>query len=220
MSETGRVVLEAFVVAAVGLGVGLAANTMSPRGLSVSRNYFPKATEGGGTTQPSNGTIGVEPPATTQGVAATQETVVSPPGHAAVERLRNNGLQPISHDEVVQAFNDPQHQVDAILFVDARDDEHYRKGHIPRAVQLDHYRLERYIDVVLPLAQAAEKVIVYCNGGDCEDSEFATIELRNRGVDPTRLFIYVGGMKEWEAGGLPVEKGDRNSGDISTGAAR
>ena len=56
--------------------------------------------------------------------------------------------------------------------------------------------------------------MVYCNGGDCDDSESAAILLRNVGIPNLKLFVYVGGIKQWMANGLPVETGARNSGNL------
>jgi rhodanese-related sulfurtransferase len=58
------------------------------------------------------------------------------------------------------------------------------------------------------------KVVVYCSGGECEDSEFAAIMLRDAGVPRDILFVYAGGILEWKATGLPVETGARLSGEI------
>src|SRR2546428_640022 len=67
----------------------------------------------------------------------------------------------------------------------------------------------------LPACQAAQQIIVYCNGGECEDSEFATVRLRDEmGVAREKLYIYAGGIKEWEQRSLPVESGSRNSGKL------
>ena len=56
--------------------------------------------------------------------------------------------------------------------------------------------------------------MVYCTGGNCEDSEFATLTLKEAGVPQERLSIYVGGMTEWVAEGSPVEVGERKSGKM------
>jgi rhodanese-related sulfurtransferase len=58
------------------------------------------------------------------------------------------------------------------------------------------------------------KVVVYCNGGECEDSEFAAIMLRDAGVPREALFIYAGGITEWKAQRLPMEAGARRSGEL------
>jgi rhodanese-related sulfurtransferase len=56
--------------------------------------------------------------------------------------------------------------------------------------------------------------VIYCNGGDCDDSESAAITLRDVGIANPKLFIYTGGITEWTTNGLPVEIGGRNSGNL------
>ena len=117
-------------------------------------------------------------------------------------------------NEVTALFRDPRHDQGLVAFIDARDDAHYQAGHIPGAWQFDHYRAEAYLPAVLPVCMNAQQVVVYCNGGTCEDSEFAAVLLRDAGVPRTSLFVYVGGITEWKSNGLPVETGARRSGQL------
>src|SRR5437762_6878331 len=121
--ELKRVLIEALVVAALGLVVALAANLVSPRGLSLTRDYFPGAQGGGvsGGNGQSNSHAGAMDP------------------EAVAARLRAKGLQPINGSETQQLFRDPQREQDLIVFVDARDDRHYEEGHVPGAYQFDRY---------------------------------------------------------------------------------
>ncbi len=64
------------------------------------------------------------------------------------------------------------------------------------------------------MAQIAERVVVYCNGGNCEDSELAASLLRDAGIPAEKLQVYLGGFTEWEAQGMPVEIGVRSSGQL------
>jgi rhodanese-related sulfurtransferase len=191
------VLLEASLVGALGLVVAFAANALSPRGLRLTRNYSPgKAL----TVSQSSGND-----AGTNGVAM-----------AAVldKQLRAEGLQLADKNQVAKLFGDPQREQGLVIFVDARDDEHYGAGHIPGAYQLDHYRPENYLEAVLPACQAAQTIVVYCKGGSCEDSEQTALFLRDAGVPTGRLFVYAGGFDEWLADGRSVETGQRNSGQL------
>ncbi len=76
---------------------------------------------------------------------------------------------------------------------------------------------ERYLGAVLPACNAAQQVVVYCDGGDCELSEFAAEFLRSSaGVANDKLFVFSGGLKEWERRQLPLEIGERKSGQFRT----
>jgi rhodanese-related sulfurtransferase len=199
MRKATAVGFEALLVAALGLFFALAANALSPRGLRLGRNYFPDA----GTTASATHSSG----------AATTPASTNP-ASATLQRLQQRGLQLISSNEVVELFRDPRHEQGLVVFIDARDNSHYAAGHIPGAWQFHHYRAEDYLPTILPACLNALKVVVYCNGGECEDSEFAAIMLRDAGVPRETLFVYAGGIIEWKAGGLPVETGARLSGTL------
>jgi rhodanese-related sulfurtransferase len=194
------VVVEALLVATLGLVFALAANALSPRGLRLSRNYFPDA----GTT-----------PSATNVSATTITSVSTNAVGATIQRLQQHGLQLVSSNEVVELFRDPRREQGLVVFIDARDDQHYAAGHIPGAWQFHHYRAENYMPAVLPVCLNALQVVVYCAGGECEDSEFAAIMLRDAGVPREALFVYAGGITEWNAHGLPVEIGVRGSSTLA-----
>jgi rhodanese-related sulfurtransferase len=154
-------------------------------------------------------------PATNAGsphATGTNSGALSPAQFLAAQ-LKEKGLQLLDARQTLQRFYDPRFQQGAIIFIDARDEVHYQQGHIPGAYEFDPYRAEKYFDAVLPVCQKAEQVVVYCNGGDCDDSENAAIWLRdNAGIQNQKLFVFGGGITEWATNGLPVEIGARNSG--------
>ena len=181
--------VEAFALAALGAALAFTANAISPRGLKLSRNYFPS----------------------TQVISASVSNAVP------AQKLRDQGLQVIETAAVSTIFRDPRVQDGLIVFIDARNTQHFQEGHIPGAYEFDHYRPEQYLPDVMPVCQTAEQIIVYCTGGDCEDSQFAAIFLRDSlGLEKNKIFVYIGGIHEWQAAGLPVETGERNSGKIRT----
>ena len=84
----------------------------------------------------------------------------------------------------------------------------------PGRTSLIAYYPEKHLLTVLPACLNATKVVVYCGGGECEDSEFAALALKEAGVPQERLFVYAGGMTEWATNGVPVELGERKSGNL------
>jgi len=184
---------EALVIVLAGGALALVANALSPRGLQLGRNYFPAAAS---TTAGETG-----------GLAATGASNPAAP-------KRPHGFPVVSRAEVEALLQDPGYASGTVLLLDARNDAHYRAGHIPGALQFDHYRAEQHLGVVIPASFAARRIVVYCGGGTCEDSEFAARMLRDAGVPAERLFLYEGGMADWQAAGLPVETGARFSGEI------
>ena len=129
--------------------------------------------------------------------------------------MKQKGLQLIDGHRAVQLFHDSHLKPGVIAFIDARDEEHYQAGHIPGAYEFDPYHPEKYFPAVLPVCQAAEQIVVYCNGGDCDDSKTAALLLRDVGIANQKLFIYGGGITEWTNNHQPVETGARNSGNLS-----
>jgi len=199
-----RVLLEAVLVAAIGTALAFVANALSPRGLKLTRDYFPG----------SNRTGTSSLPATNSAKAGAGANPAKPSAaELALARLKEKGLQVVDCKQAQELFHDPRYTQGTIAFIDARNDEHYQKGHIPGAWQFDRYHPENYLAAVLPVCQMAQQVVVYCAGGDCEDSEFAALFLRDSAQVPgEKLFVFTGGWTEWTERGLPVETGSRNSG--------
>ncbi len=194
--------LEAAAIAAVGLTLGLIANGVSPRGLVLSRDYFPPTPVQGREARalPSGDRQ------TAPGAATAKDRVLV--------RLAELGLPAVDFAGARALFEDPRHAQELIVFVDARNDAAYTAGHIPGAYQFDRYYPERFFPTVLPVCDTAELVVVYCTGGDCEDSEFAARALLHAGVARERLRVFAAGMDEWRRHGMPVEVGPRGSGDF------
>jgi rhodanese-related sulfurtransferase len=116
--------------------------------------------------------------------------------------------QDIHTPEVIEIYNDPATRYGANLFIDARPDDAFADGHIPGAIQVHAYEIERYLTPeILEQIESAEKVIVYCGGGKCEDSIFLCRDLIEFDVPYDKLYLYGGGFKAWSAREMPVDKG-------------
>jgi|KBSSwiStaDraftv2_1062776.scaffolds.fasta_scaffold279104_2 rhodanese-related sulfurtransferase len=207
-----RLMVETAAVLLTGAVIALLANLLSPRGLSLTRDYFPasKPAPTAGAPGATHNTGSAPPGPLAPGTPADAAAVVE----KAAARLKEKGLQPMAHAEVERLFRDPRFEQERVLFVDARDDHHYEAGHIPGAYQFDRYFPERYFPTLLPACQTAEQIVVYCTGGNCEDSEFAAMALRDAGIAADRLAVYVGGITEWNTKGGPMELGARKSGQL------
>lgn len=186
-------------MALVGGALSLVANAVSPRGLKLSRDYFPTAS-----AAPGSGSL-------TNGATAPGYTNAATPLEALAERLREKGISMVDSNQAIQWFNDPKFREERIIFLDVRDDAHYQGGHIPSAYQFNYYQPDQHLPVVLQAGQLAEQILLYCNGGNCEDSELAA-QMLSSAFPPGKLHVYSGGMSEWSSNSLPVELGARNSG--------
>jgi rhodanese-related sulfurtransferase len=119
-----------------------------------------------------------------------------------------HGLQVMTYQEALEMFEDDGYALGTCIFVDARNDGLYQEGHIPGAFQLDHYRSDEYLPRLLPIAKSAERVVIYCEGGDCEDSLFAANDLLEADVDYEVIFLFEGGMSEWLKNDGPITEGE------------
>jgi len=185
-------------VAATGAALALAANALSPRGLTLARNYFPNDPRGSAAGAPA--------------------AAVGAPGGSPAEqvqaRARELGLGVADSNLVSRLFSDSRREQGGVVFIDARDTEQYQAGHIPGAWQLDYYHKEEFLPAVLPVCLAAQEVVVYCNGGACEDSLLTASVLLAPVVPKEKLFVYAGGYTEWTNNRLPIELGPRGSGRL------
>jgi rhodanese-related sulfurtransferase len=191
-----RTLLEALGVSLIGALLAFAANALSPRGLSLSRNYRPALTN-------------VAPALTQAATNSPTKTTNAQPSHLEQLRLRlqAQGFQMADSNQAIQLFHDPRREQERILFVDARTQDEYQAGHIPGALLLDYYHMEPHLPGILQASTLAEQIVLYCNGGECEDSELAAILLKGVNVPKEKLCVYAGGMNEWTNLALPVELG-------------
>ncbi len=187
------------MVAISGALLGFAANALSPRRLNLTRNYFPDLRSAATNAVAGTNVVG--------GLTASNAPSV-------LQLLQQVGLRAANSNDAAQFYTDPRRQLNLLAFIDARTDEHYQQGHIPGAYLLDWYRVENYIPTVLPACQMAQEIMVYCNGGECDDSIKAATFLREAGVPADKLRVYVGGFSEWSTNRMPIELGQRNSGNV------
>jgi rhodanese-related sulfurtransferase len=198
------ILFEGLLVTVAGGIFAFSLNALSPRGLALTRNYFPQdqirlVHSAGGSSGPP-------------GSSRTND--VSPLA-LLMARLREQGIEAADGQRVATWFHDPRHDEGLVVFVDARDDQHYQEGHIPSAYQLDNFHPFDYLATVLPACQLAEQVVVYCNGGNCDDSLGVATVLVSANIPKEKIAVYLGGITEWSTNGLPIEVGPRNSGQVS-----
>ena len=195
---------EGALVAVIGAALALAANALSPHPLELTKDYFP------------GDKVASRSPAVATNATNAAAIITNSPLELLSARLRANGLQLTDSNQVARCFRDPRREQDGVIFIDARDEEHYVAGHIPGAFHFDRFRPQDYLPNVVQVCQTAEQMVFYCNGGECDDSEHAAIMLRDSlGIPKEKVFIYGGGFTEWTSNGLPYELGARNSGDLT-----
>lgn len=222
-----RNVLEAVAVVAVGVVIAFTANALRDQGLDPGRDYFPRdaagATQGlGNVAEPTRSAAPTAAGGAPEGRASPPPAVTTILGHATadearsgpapthdpvIDRLTAKGLRAIDHETFAALIASPLGQAGAYLVVDARRAAQFAEGHVPGAVHLDPFFPDAGLAAVLPLLPVAQRIVVYCNGGECDDSESAALMLQQFIPDPERVEIYTGGITAWLAAGLPIEEG-------------
>jgi len=206
MPTLKRTGIEIAILCSLALVLGFGINAVRGRdSINLTRNYFPPTSEAA---------VPTPAPVVADGGAEDMNVLpddVQPDGLSDSEHKFSHAaseFKTITVEETIEFFNDPNTAAGVYLFVDARNDQAYAQGHIPGAVQCDHYRLEEFIDSVCQAADCAEKVIVYCEGGECEDSILLCRELLMADIPRDKLYLFQGGCQEWSANDMPCEKGD------------
>jgi len=92
-----------------------------------------------------------------------------------------------------------------VLFLDARPEGDYAAGHIAGAINVPLAEFDLRMDAVLPLIDAAETVVTYCDGEDCHLGEILAQKLREWGY--ANVEVLPNGWSRWQVAGLPVERG-------------
>lgn len=94
------------------------------------------------------------------------------------------------------------------LFIDARRSQIYEQGHIAKSLSMPVWESD-IDDRVAAFYQSGHDpeapIVIYCSGGECEDSHMLAQKLWGIGYNNIR--IYPAGWPDWSAKGLPVERG-------------
>ena len=94
---------------------------------------------------------------------------------------------------------------DAAVFIDARSEEDYARGHIQNARCLPWQEVDLRFMGVTEALDLEIPIVTYCDGEKCELSHNLAPFLRDAGFLNTR--VLVNGWTLWQQAGLPVESG-------------
>ena len=96
-----------------------------------------------------------------------------------------------------------------VPFLDARRTSVYREGHIAGARPFSVWEADVDDKVKAFFAEGTDQsapIVVYCSGGNCEDSHMLAEKLYLVGFD--NVLIYKDGYPDWVKRGMPVTKGN------------
>ncbi|HJT17851.1 MAG TPA: rhodanese-like domain-containing protein, partial [Thermoanaerobaculia bacterium] len=98
-----------------------------------------------------------------------------------------------------------------VLFLDARRTSVYEDGHIPGARPFSVWESDIDDKVNKLFAERSDPkdqnlpIVVYCSGGDCEDSHMLAQKLW--GIQFNNVYVYKDGFPDWQKRGAPVHTG-------------
>jgi len=203
LATVGRTILQVVLLGAVALVLGAVANSVRGSGsLKWTKNYFDR----GEAVVPAP-EADISPAETPQ--PSTEDDVVETDAQETAPKsaLPAHNFNTISLEEVIRVFESPDTANGLNVFIDARTENAFKEGHIPGAIQCFPFAIEECIDEVLQYATAAFKIVVYCTGGDCEDSIFMCRELLEAGLASDNIYLFEGGWHEWSESDQPIQTG-------------
>ncbi len=212
MSTVKGTVIQFVMLGVMGIALGLTVNAVRAKDkIDLRKDYFRRQFDIETSTQ---GTSRSNVQDLASGDAETEETsttsVTSDTSEPPTKQLEHQ-FQEVSFADFKAIYEDPDTAAGGTVILDARSQAAYEEGHIPGAFQIDHYRLGEYdsdyIDYLLQIIEGAERVIVHCNGGDCEDSIFVCGDLIEWDVPYDKIYLYAGGFAEWKQKGMCIETG-------------
>ncbi len=95
------------------------------------------------------------------------------------------------------------------ILLDAREANYFQEGHIPGAVNVPATQFGEVFAEVGEGLPREFPIIVYCQGGPCDESRDVLDHLELLGF--LTLSIYEGGWMDWETKQFPVEKNEEPS---------
>ena len=91
------------------------------------------------------------------------------------------------------------------VFIDARSEEEYEKGHVPGAMLVNVDNFEEKISALTAILPYDTMMISYCSGRGCESSLEVAGLLKDAGY--TRVNVFYGGWQYWQKADYPRETG-------------
>ncbi len=92
------------------------------------------------------------------------------------------------------------------IFLDARPGERFALAQIDGALNVPADRWQDLCADVLPWIEG-QKIVVYADAGEIDPADDLAGSILARGQPRDSVFIYIGGIEEWRAAGLPVREG-------------
>ena len=99
-------------------------------------------------------------------------------------------LKTVTYKQMLQIINN-----DNFFVIDARSAENYKKAHIGKAINIFPYDEESIVVQKIFELPQDKKLVIYCDGGQCDSSHELAKMIMNFGFK--NVYLYAGGWEEW-----------------------
>lgn len=209
--RSGRILIQMAVIIGIGFALGVVDMTLRPIDLKPRPKPPPIQIEPAHTgvkLAPQAGSeVEVTPAKPAPPAAATPTTPAAAGGETPFQQTPKSALPEgqITVDEA-KVLYDRGLSDGNTYFVDARKVEDYVKGHVSNAIRIDTAMFQLKEPAELGLIPRTGNVVVYCNGGHCDESENVAKRLNGSGYP--NVYVMHDGYPGWKALGHPVEVGE------------
>ena len=90
-----------------------------------------------------------------------------------------------------------------VLFVDVRNPDDYKNGHIPGAIHVD-VRDSTFEAKFVEVAKKNQEIVIYCKGSSCSRSPLAISKAKSLGFE--KLYYFKSGCPGWKYAEYSIEK--------------
>jgi len=212
LSKKNLIIAVTFAVLAS--AIGLFYNWLLPNSMSLI--YEKKITKkvddsflfGDSTVTGNNNQNAVMPANTQPAEVVAQVSKQKSDSSKIVDNKKTSAAQPLQDNQIERSLFNPDFktvsfeqmlkiiQSNDFIIIDARQEDAFKKGHIPRSVNI--FALDEP-DIKVPKIfdiPKDKKIIVYCDGGQCDLSHALAKELRDA-FGFKQVFLYEAGWEEW-----------------------
>src|ERR1051326_8352327 len=165
------------------------------------------------TTTTTGTTTGTGEAPILHGTTTTTTAPPKQPGNPAAQQPAQQLFPPHPDKPYIEIQYDAVKQLHdkGVLFLDARRTSVYEQGHIAGARPFSVWesdideKVNKLFEERGDPKQQAEPIVVYCSGGDCEDSHMLAQKLW--GIQYNNVYVYKDGFPDWQKHGAAIHTG-------------
>ncbi|HEX2869484.1 MAG TPA: rhodanese-like domain-containing protein [Ignavibacteriales bacterium] len=123
--------------------------------------------------------------------------------HVTAEMTAKENEVPLSEPKVISLKEALKFHEANVIFIDARANEDFLKGHIKNAINVPFYEFDKYKENLRGISKD-EPIVCYCEGAECDLSDMLGEKLASMGYK--MVFIFFGGWYAWSDAKFPIAK--------------